>query len=304
MRGKEREMKRILWSILITVVLLAAGQGTALARGSSAINGAEGWFAGALPPPGWHYLNYVLYYTADDLLDGDGNSAIPGFDATIWAEVIRPLYVSDYQLWGGNYAWHAVIPIVSKEISAVGVDESDTGIADIYVSAGVIAWHPREDLHYAAGLDFILPTGSFDANAPPGTSIGNDHWTIEPAFAVTKTYANGWQADAKLMLDFHTESDEIKYKTGTQFHMDYNVGRAINEKMRLGVGGYIIKSLEEDELDGVAQAGSEEQALAIGPSLMYHCSPRTSLVLKVLFETSVEGRPEGTATWFRVIHSF
>ena len=34
---------------------------------SSAALGVEDWYAGSLPPPGWHLLDYTLYYHASQL---------------------------------------------------------------------------------------------------------------------------------------------------------------------------------------------------------------------------------------------
>ena len=313
-------------SVLLVVVGLLIG-GTCLAGvgppipvgPSSAINGAEDFFAGAFPPPGFYLINYVLYYNAHRIMDGRGGEIAGPSGATftkqkveVMADVIRPIYVSDIEIFGGNAAWHLVVPVVTGRGEVGWADKSDGGIGDIFFSPLIIGWHPSETLHYAAGLDVIAPTARYNENDLFHFG-GSDHWTLEPAFAITKLFPDcGLQLDAKLMYDHHIGRAQTvnalgmpyKVETGDQFHMDYNIGYHINNEWAAGIAGYYLQSTERDKVDGNSQHRSGQRVVAVGPVVRWAMSQTTQLSLKVLWETAAINRPEGVAAWFKVVHAF
>jgi len=294
-------------AVLAAVAFLVAPAPSLIAAQSSAIAiGAEGWFAGMVPPPGWHLLDYGLYYTADGFNDGNGDEItgehpLAGFETTIWADVIRPIYVSNLKIFGGSQFTHLVLPIVDMEIESNVLDDSDTGLADIYFSPFLASWH-SQIWHWAGGLDIIWPTADYDHNDV--VHLGNDHITLEPAMAVTGLWPNGWTVSAKVMYDYHFEHDSIDYTSQQQIHTDFQAGKLLNQQWGVGVNGYWIQGLEDDERDGKEVPDSQEFAFALGPGVLFKPNAQTALILKSMFELETESRPEGVATWLRLIYSF
>ncbi len=302
-------------TVILTAIIVLMGLPAQIFAGdSSAILGTEDFFAGAFPPPGFHYINYLAYYYADELKDNNGDKLPGDFKANVAAEVLRGIYVSDIQILGANLGWHVVVPLVYKDMKyEIGgfkmFDESRASLGDIYISPFLLGWH-SELLHCVAGLDIITPTGQY--NKDYAVNIGSNHWTFEPAVAVSVICPSGFSASVKLMYDFHTKNTDYMtmggqtedYLTGQQFHMDYNVGYAIVPNFRLGVCGYYLKGLQDDEQDGNNVPDSKQQVLAIGPSAMYSVNQQLHLVAKVQFETLSENRPEGTMSWLKLIYSF
>jgi len=300
-------------SILVVVISVFAAQGladdepTPGARStSSAILGAEGWYAGALPPPGFHMLNYTLYYNAHVMKGEDGGRVdappFTGFNTSVLAQVIRPMYVSDTRVLGGNLLWHAVIPIMDKRQSSDYFRGSEGGLGDIYLNPVTLAWH-KPPFHYGVGLDVIAPTGEYDRDQ--FTNVGNNHWTMEPVFAVSYLGKSGLCASTKLMYDYHTENHDIDYQEGQQFHLDYNIGYRFGQKgaWKAGVSGYWLTSLEPDTFNDDTLHGSEERVYAAGPTIQYG-RKGWSVALKAQKEFQAKNRPEGTSYWLKVIYSF
>lgn len=299
-------MKKALLVLILAGLIIPA---TLPAGESSAILGTEDYFVGALPPPGFHYINYLAYYYADELKDHKGDEAPFDLKANVAAEVLRGIYVSDIEVLGANLGWHVVVPLVYRDMEMKGMfDESRASLGDVYFSPFLLGWH-FDTLHVVAGLDIIAPTGQY--NDEYNVNIGNNHWTFEPAVAVSLILPEGLSVDLKLMYDFHTENTDYSgmygtgdYRTGQQIHLDYNIGYAVLENLRLGVCGYYLKGLQDDELDGDKIADTEEQVLAVGPSAMYSVNEGLHLVAKVQFETEVENRPQGIFSWLKLIYSF
>jgi hypothetical protein len=293
-------MKKVLLTIALIAGLAIPAQ--LVAGESSAILGAEGYFAGAMPPPGAHFINYLMYYHAGELKNDDGDKVPVSFTADVAAEVLRGIYISDIEILGANLGWHLIVPFAYMKLDITGmVDESRASIGDIDFSPFLLGWH-TELFHVVAGLDIIAPTGQY--NEDYAVNIGCNHWTFEPALAVSMIHPSGISASVKLMYDIHTENTKNDLKTGQQFHLDYNAGYMIVENFRLGVCGYYLIGLQNDEVDGNNLSDSKEQVLAVGPSAMYSFNPGLHLVAKVQFETMAENRPEGTKGWLKVIYSF
>ncbi|MDP8235971.1 MAG: transporter [Candidatus Erginobacter occultus] len=300
-------------SAVLTLLALVVFPASILAGDSSAILGTEDYFVGALPPPGFHFINYLAYYYADEFRNSDGDKIPEDFKADVAAEVLRGIYVSDIEVLGANLGWHVVVPLVYKDMKMrMGdftiFDESRASLGDIYFSPFLLGWH-SDVLHWVVGLDIIAPTGQY--NNDYAVNIGSNHWTFEPAVAVSLILPEGLSVDLKLMYDFHTENTDYigmagvgDYRTGQQFHLDYNVGYAVLDNFRLGVGGYYLKGLQDDELDGNKIANTKEQVLAVGPTALYSFNPGLHLVAKVQFETEVENRPQGIFSWLKLIYSF
>ena len=309
------QTQRHRWAVLLLIVAvcLFAAQGLADDRPtpkskstSSAILGAEGWYAGALPPPGFHLLNYSLYYNAHVMKGEDAGEVdsppFTGFNTSVVAQVIRPMYVSDTKILGGNLFWHAVVPILDKRQSSDYFRDSEGGLGDIYLNPVSLAWH-KPPFHYGVGLDVIAPTGEYDEDKL--TNVGNNHWTMEPVFAFSYLGKSGLCASTKWMYDYHTENHDIDYKEGQQLHLDYNIGYRFGPEgaWKAGVGGYWLTSLEDDTLDGNTLHGSKERVYAAGPSIQYG-KKGWSVALKAQKEFEAKNRPEGTSYWLKVIYSF
>ena len=312
-------MGRFLLFVMIACVVGLSGVAWANPGTSSALNGIEDVYTGFLPPPGVHLLNYMVYYDGQSIRDAKGDK-IPGADVTMVADAVRILYVSKLQILGGSVAWHAVLPMVHKDITLpapYNVNENLSGMGDMYLSPIIIGWNLPEDFHVAAGIDVILPTGEYDrdklfadgSGAPTGNpNIGSHHYTFEPVLAFTKIFGEmGLVLDTKLMYDMHTEEEDTQIKTGDQFHTDFAATMPVDPAipLRVGANGYYFMSVTQDQRNGEDfSTNSKEHVFAIGPMARYDFAQTTSLSLKVQFEQDAHNRPQGDAVWLKFVHSF
>ncbi len=245
-------------------------------------------------------------------MDGE-EAGPPGFEAWALANVFRPVFVANTTILGANPAWHVVVPLVHKNVKSDLFDDNADGIGDIYVSPLILGWHTKI-FHYIAGLDVIMPTGDYDNKDP--SNIGNDHWTFEPAVAISALFPIGLQFGVKLMYDIHTETKDymvpgsapgtaaVDYRTGQQVHGDCSLSYAIKPNFQLGIAGYFLVGITDDESNGESVDDTREQVVAAGPSVQYAPLKNLSIVAKYMFETEAENRAEGTAAWLKLVYSF
>ncbi len=269
--------------------------------GGAYLNGAEGFLAGALPPPGWYYLNYLVHYSADRLNDGNGNEAPIDFQLDVTANASRFLYMSDKALLGGTLGAHALISLMHASVDTSLGDDTKSGVGDLTVGP-VLAWHFSKQLHAAAGLDITAPVGAYDEQDL--ANLGRNYWTVEPIFAVTWMADNGLEASAKFMYDFNTENTDTEYTSGQEFHFDYGVGYQINA-WKIGAQGYYYKQITDDDGPGAdANDGNKGLVFAVGPAVKYDFKSGGFIELKYVKEMEAENRPEGDKLLCKLVVPF
>ncbi|NVN90453.1 MAG: transporter [Desulfuromonadales bacterium] len=290
-------------------VCAAFATGNALATesgGGMYPNGAEGVMAGALPPPGLYYLNYLTHYAADRLNDGDGKRIPVDFHVNASANVSRFVYMTGYHLLGGNLGFYANIPLVHLSGTLVptpGVNLSRTksGLGDISFSPFLLAWHGK-NWHTATAIEINAPTGQYNKDA--AFNIGRNYWSFQPVVAGTVLTDNGFELSVKAMLDFNTENNDSNYQSGHEFHFDYATAYHWGS-WTFGAQGYFYKQISNDEQNGVKVApdGNQGQIFAVGPTIKYDYK-NMSVELKYQKELLVQNRPEGDKYWLKLIWAF
>jgi hypothetical protein len=290
-------------------LFLAAGSVQAKEGGDQYPNGAENWFAGAVPPPGNYFINYAGNWSGK-LKDGSGNNVVAGgaevkLNATF--DALRFVQVTNQTLFGGSWAWHVIVPVVdlSVDLAPLGGSASQTGLGDITIDPLIIAWHTPE-WHTVVGLDINLPTGSYNKSgggqSDPRKDIGANYYSVEPIFGASYLGNNGWEVSGKFMYNIKTKNTYTNYQSGDEFHMDYLVGKNINN-WGFGVSGYYLKQLTDDTQNGVKVAtdGNRGQVFAAGPSVKYKNQSGTLFIGQWQHEMAVENRFGGDKVWLKLI---
>lgn len=295
-------MKKVLLGLLLGVAL-SASVAYAKEGGDQYPNGAENWLAGAVPPPGNYFLNYMGHYSGK-LVDGSGNKVAAGaggvkVNATF--DALRFVKVTDFTFLGANYAFAGILPVVDLSITTPGGKAGRTGIGDATITPIILAWHSPE-LHYAFGLDVNLPTGAYNKNDAPGKNIGSNYYSIEPVFGVTYLNKDGWEISTKFMYNWKTKNTDTDYQSGDEVHLDYLLGKHFGP-WAIGVSGYYLKQISDDKQNGVKVGadGNRGQVFAYGPSVKYETAGHSHFIFQWQHETDVENRFKGDKVWFKFI---
>lgn len=262
-------------------------------------NGADNFMAGALPPPGTYGMLFATRYTADRVNGPGGNNLnVPGFKVT--ANVLAPrfIWVTGSKVMGGDLVLHAIAPIVNLKVSVAGVSQTKTGLGDLTVGPG-IGYHHSPNLHSLVGLDFYLPTGSFDRTNL--ANIGRNYWAIEPLYIVSYIDPKGFNADIKSGWIVNGRNKDTDYRSGQEFHFDYSLGWGFGNGWTAGAGGYYWHQLTSDKLAGATVANSKGKTFAIGPSVKYDSGKGWFVTLKWQKETMSRNRAQGDAFWLKAV---
>ena len=301
---------RTLGLLLVGLAVLGMATGVVATEGGGNAypGGAEGFMSGAIPPPGNYIINYMLYYSANDLMDGSGREIPNDFDLQVLGEVFRFVHVTDKQILGGSLAQHVFILALDVDVSFKhpflgSVKDNKTAFGDIIVDPFILGWH-KGPFHWATGVDIFLPVGSYDENDVANT--GRNYWTFEPVFAISYLSKSGIEISSKFMYDINTENQDTNYESGDEFHFDYTIGKRFGN-LALGIGGSYYKQVTGDDGYTLSPTGEmvdagdyKGQQFSWGPQVAYQKGPMF-FALKYQMETETENKPEGDKVWFKFV---
>lgn len=274
-------------------------------------NGVEDFAVGALPPPGTYLVNYMILAQKNSLRDNSGNSLPADFNASVFAEVPRLIYVSPLKVLGANWGAQIFVPFYSADVTAsssvippLNFDANDKGIGDIIFSPLVLGWHFTPELHAVFALDTWAPTGNYDQNNPATQILSKNHWTFEPVLAVSYL-KDGFDVSAKLMYDFNTRNRDTHTDPGQEFHMDWALGYGLKNGLSGGVVGYNYWQTTDDEVSGVKVTSQKSQVGGVGVGIKYWPKQGPfSLTFKQYWEYDAKNMATGSQTQFKIIYAF
>lgn len=298
--------KRFISIWLILVVLLPMSASATELGLTSYPNGIENFNAGAFPPPGTYFQNYLLFYSADRFPGGPPNP-----EAFVFAEVLRLIYSSKFQIFGANWGTHLVVPLVYTDLKSTiqGVtiaDDQRFGFANTAFDPVILGWH-FDDFHVTGAFEIQFP-GTYDRNNPASPS--RNYFTFQPILGLAYMPKWGLGLNIKMMYDIPTRNNDPLvitgardyYHSGQAFHFDYCVDYAVLPELRIGAAGYYYTQTTGDVRDGI-DVGFHGRSFAIGPAIKYDWN-KFSFCAITQFEMATINRPEGIRTWLRVWYAF
>jgi len=260
------------------------------------VNGVEGIKASSVPPPGFYYRMYNAFYTADALMNPDGEELNVDFDVKVFANVHRFIWMSDYKLLGADYGAHVIVPLINTDIKigALGVDDDKFALGDIFVEPFLLSWHGA-NYDAAFGIGAYMPTGDYDVTEP--ASPGKDMWTGMMSFGGTLYFdeEKTWSASILGRYEVHSEKRDSDITPGNDFHFEWGIGKTIAGVWDVGVAGYCQRQVTEDSGTGASE--EKDSVYAAGPEVIAFIPPVKLFVsLRSLWEFEAEDRSEGNIT--------
>lgn len=286
-------MRKILLSTFAVAVLLAGLTAPGFAVTGHYVNGVEGIKGATLPPPGFYFRSYTVYYTAHDLMDEDGDELPVGFEVDVMAQLNRFIWMSEYEILGGNFFADVIVPVVYTEfeLDAMGLSDDEFGLGDLYFEPFGLSWH-GERWDAAFGASFFAPTAEFEADEP--ASPGKGFWT--GMFTLGGTYyfdaEKLWSASILSRYEIHSDMEDLDLTPGDDFHFEWGIARNFAKFYDVGITGYAQWQVTEDRGDDANDI--KDQVFGVGPEVLI-AIPKWMMYmsLRANWEFEAEDRSEG-----------
>jgi hypothetical protein len=275
--------------------------------------GVNTLLSGVQPAPGNHLYVYLADYESTSLEGNDGSavSNVSEFSLHVQAAAFRLSHVwRDVTFLGATLETRANIPFVNLDLHFEAHTPKGllyksgrvTGLSDATIAPLFLGWHTGS-LHQLVGLEFFLPTGSYDTRRL--VNPGRHYYTMEPTYAVTWMPTVNLEFSARALYTVNSVNHATDYHSGNEFIVDYNAGLRLAPAWQVGANGYFYRQVTDDTRYGqsVNGNGNRGQVFAAGPFIAYG-TRKFSVALKYQREMFVRNRPEGNRIWLQMYMPF
>ena len=264
-------------AVLLSFLLADCGAALAATSGTHYSIGTEGVEAGTPPPPGMHYRMYNTWYDAGRSMDDNGDELPMDFNLEVYAQAHRFVNVTDTKIFGANWAYNLIVPVVKKEIAVGGAFDrsSDFEVADIVIEPLALFWYtPKYDAILA--LAAIAPTGAYSADEPE--SVGLGYWSGMVTAGGTYFFDEdrSWSFSTLSRTLFHGKQDDTDVRPGMEFTLEGGVGKNMmlddHWLIRPGINYAASWQISDDNRDGPGTVKDQrKQVFGVGAevNLMY-----------------------------------
>lgn len=263
------------------------------------VPGVEGVKGASLPPPGVYVRDYNAFYWANQLNNANGNEVPVEFNAFVYANLLRPIWITDLEVLGGYYGMDMIIPLQYTDLSlkAGGTTVYDAavfGVGDLYFEPATLSWHGKQ-WDAAFGYSFFAPTAdSEQGTGKPSAKPGKGFWThmITAGGTVYLDEAKTWSVSSLNRYEFNTEEKDTHITPGQVWTMEWGVAKGVSKLVEIGVSGYCQAQTTRDS--GAGASSDLDRTMALGPEATA-VWPATKIMfsLRYLHEFEVYDRPQG-----------
>ena len=264
------------------------------------VPGVEGIKGSSLPPPGFYVRDYNVFYFANQLNDSNGHKLPMDFDAFVYANLIRPIWITDWKILGASVGMDMIVPLQYTDVTVNGLGESKFQIADLYFEPLTLSWHGQQ-FDAAFGYSFFAPT------APSGkmADAGKGFWTHMLTLGATVYFdkEKTWSLSALNRYEFNTEYKDTGITPGQIWTLEWGLSKSVTKTIELGVIGYYQLQTTEDS--GTHASSNRDQVIGVGPEIVAFC-PKLGLFtsLRDAYEFGAEDRPQGNTITLTLTRRF
>ena len=166
------------------------------------------------------------------------------------------IWVTPYEILGGNLAFSATLIIGGPDISASITEpviiplatDSITAFGDPVLGT-FLGWH-NGNLHWLTGVSINVPIGDYRKGDIANVAL--NYWAADVYGAATwLDPATGLELSGAMGVTFNAENTATNYRTGTELHVEGAIVQHLSEAFDIGLLGYYYDQLSGDSGSGV-----------------------------------------------------
>ncbi|MDR3448595.1 MAG: transporter [Alphaproteobacteria bacterium] len=251
------------FAAVAAVIGLGCGQALAAETWEAKLYAADGGLAtGALPGPGWYFVNLSAVATNDPNTTNWGKQT--DVKSNIVVEVPELVWVTPWQVFGAKYAVGIAqafdiidtrVPTPNGSLALGGA-----GLFGTVLMPANLSWALGNNFFLDARVAVVLPTGTYRNPfvVPGGNITAVNFFTVDTALSLSWLH-DGWNVSARIYYLTNTPDQIIDYRTGNVFGTEETISKKI-DKWTVGVNGFTQTQVQNDSGSAVAQLYGPEAA--------------------------------------------
>lgn len=291
-------------TVLGTTLLLGATSLNAWASEGGAFGnygvGALTVASGFLPPQGETYFyGYVLNYTADRFVNGDGDSIIPDFNlnVTVEASVLKRTW--NFKIAGLSVASGLIQEAAHVNVKAGGQHDRSTGNVMLAVQPLILAGAVG-NLHFLTTSYIFIPAGDYEPESLANHAL--NYYTYSQDVSLTWLPTPRWMLDLTTNISINGTNHDTNYHSGDLMAVTWGAQYrpASAPKWQVGLSGLYFNQIEDDRINGdKVPGGFQLFKITGGPQLAYWPTQTVAIAAKWHHEFEVENGPKGDQLWIQ-----
>jgi hypothetical protein len=268
-RGTAMTKKRTFAGFFGALIVFAAVLGSSFHHAHATEAGASHYFPGVYndffmnlqSDPGLYFRNDLMYYGGSLPSEVSlGRNIVADAEMDMWTTILKLVYVSDFELFGGRYGAGVFLPVIfdtnvkarieagpflrGRSISIEGQDNRG-GFGDLVVLPLSFTWK-WGDVNVNLSEAVFMPSGYYNENEI--VNLGRNYWSFDTLVGLTWLHpTRGHEISFNVGFMSNTENEATQYQSGDEFHLDYTVAQHFSEEFGIGVTGYYYNQLGSDD---------------------------------------------------------
>ncbi|WP_245595551.1 SphA family protein [Ferrimonas kyonanensis] len=297
---------------LTLAALVSSASVAAATSGSHYPMGAEGVKAATAPPPGLHYRLYNTLYSADTQTNNAGQDSGLDFNLDLFAQVHRFVQVTDTKLFGANWGYNVLIPLIDKELSIepLGVNDSHSlAMGDIVIEPLSLFWF-KERFDAAFALAVIAPSGDFDARQAVNPGFGYWSGMLSAGATYYLDEQKSWSFSALTRTLINGKQEDTDIRPGAEFIIEGGLGKEFSIDhtwlLQPGISYCASWQISDDSKDGHGTIANErKRAFGLGAEINAFYLPWLMQVnFRYVKELETKNTTEGSSAVLTFTKSF
>ncbi len=246
--------------------------------GSNYLPGFYGDFGMAVFPGAGNYLNNFFAAYQDNTMQTGTLLEMPGI-----------LHVNEQQTLGGHFVFGAFPALMASKDTTADSHFDRVGLGDFYFVPGGLNWD-WGNLKAFLFEGVVAPTGRYEVGE---FNLGRNYWTFDHNLLLSWSLPHGNELSVAIGFMNNLENPATNYRSGDEFHFDYNFGHYFGEHFALGVAGSHYRQVNADSGPVDVPLAVQGEASSIGPVAMYATKvggKDAAFSLKWMRDFNVEGR--------------
>jgi hypothetical protein len=275
---------------------------------------------------GFSWLEYGRFENLDRITDSQGAASryFKGTSIQVFSALTQIVYASNWHPFGGDaVGFSAAAPLI--DLNSHFTDDSPVKLKNNGFGIGDLVWgpsyqsrlyrrHGRPVLSFRVQLLILSPTGAF--NKRVSINQGAGFWAVNPYVAATWLPTASLEISTRLNYQYNFPSANFanppripgllytSAQAGQICYGNIDASYEVAAKIRLGVNGYFLHSLEPDKTNDHIVPHSEVNAISMGPGGRYTFNKSNAMNVNVYFPLESHNGSPGAQFNFQIIHRF